>query len=278
MTFAGLRVLSLESRRASEMAELVRRHGGEPISAPSMREVPLGDNPAALEFAEQLLAGEIDVAIFLTGVGTRFLAEMLAERLPKEHLGAALARIVTVVRGPKPRAALADLGVQPTVVTPEPNTWRELEQSLERATPLDGRTIAIQEYGAPNVDLAKALERRGARVLRVPVYRWALPHDLGPLHRAIEAIREGGVDVAMFTSGMQVEHLFSVAGEDREAALASGLRAAVVASIGPICNEALLRHGIAADVIPAHPKMGHLVRAAAEAAASILARKREISR
>jgi uroporphyrinogen-III synthase len=278
MTFAGLRVLSLESRRASEMAELVRRHGGEPISAPSMREVPLGDNPAALEFAERLLAGEIDVAIFLTGVGTRFLAEMLAERLPKERLGAALARIVTVVRGPKPRAALADLGVQPSVVTPEPNTWRELEQSLERATPLDGRTIAIQEYGAPNVDLAKALERRGARVLRVPVYRWALPHDLGPLHRAIEAIREGGVDVAMFTSGMQVEHLFSVAGEDREAELASGLRAVVVASIGPICNEALLRHGIAADVIPAHPKMGHLVRAAAEAAASILARKREISR
>jgi uroporphyrinogen-III synthase len=278
MSFAGLRVLSLESRRASEMAELVRRHGGEPISAPSMREVPLGDNPAALEFAERLLAGEIDVAIFLTGVGTRFLVEMLAERLPKERLGAALARIVTVVRGPKPRAALASLGVQPTVVTPEPNTWRELEQALERAMPLDGRTIAIQEYGAPNVDLANALERRGARVLRVPVYRWALPHDLEPLHRAIEAIRDGGVDVAVFTSGMQVEHLFSVAGEHREAALASNLRAAVVASIGPICNEALLRHGIAADVTPEHPKMGHLVRAAAEAAASILERKREISR
>jgi uroporphyrinogen-III synthase len=276
MTFAGMRVLSLESRRASEIAELVRRHGGEPISVPSMREVPLDENPAALQFAERLLAGEIDVAIFLTGVGTRILAEMLAERLGKERLSAALASIVTVVRGPKPRAVLADLGVPPTVAAPEPNTWRELEQSLERATPLDRRTVAIQEYGAPNVDLVKRLEGRGARVLRVPVYRWALPHDLGPLRRAIEAIGDGAVDVALFTSGTQVDHLFSVAGEVQRATLARGLRAAVVASIGPICNEALLRHGITADIVPDHPKMGHLVRAAAAGAASIVERKRQM--
>jgi uroporphyrinogen-III synthase len=200
---------------------------------------------------------------------------MLAERLGKERLSAALARIVTVVRGPKPRAVLADLGVPPTVAAPEPNTWRELEQSLERATPLDRRTVAIQEYGAPNVDLVKRLEGRGARVLRVPVYRWALPHDLGPLRRAIEAIRDGAVDVALFTSGTQVDHLFSVAGEGHRAALARGLRAAVVASIGPICNGALLRHGITADIVPDHPKMGHLVRAAAAGAASIVERKRQ---
>jgi uroporphyrinogen-III synthase len=278
MAFGGLRVLSLESRRAEEIAELVRRHGGEPISAPSMREVPLAENPAAAEFAARLLAGEIDVAIFLTGVGARFLADTLADRLPKEKLGAALARIVTVARGPKPRAALGELGIHPTVTAPEPGTWRELAKALERATPLDGRTIAIQEYGAPNVDLVKTLQRCGARVFRVPVYRWALPHDLGPLERAIAAATNGDVDVALFTSGMQVEHLFSVAGAAREAALAGALRACVVASIGPICSEALFRHGISPDVMPEHPKMGHLVRAAAEAASRILERKREISR
>src|SRR3989475_10978942 len=36
----GLRVVSFESRRAAEMAELIRNYGGEPIQAPSMREVP----------------------------------------------------------------------------------------------------------------------------------------------------------------------------------------------------------------------------------------------
>jgi uroporphyrinogen-III synthase len=77
---------------------------------------------------------------------------------------------------------------------------------------------------------------------------------------------------------MQVEHLFSVAGPEREAALAAGLRAGVVASIGPICNEALARHGIAPDVVPEHPKMGHLVRAAAEAASRLLEDKRKVLR
>ena len=275
MSLDGLRVLSLESRRATEMAELIRRHGGEPLSAPSMREVPLGENPAAAEFARRLVAGEIDVAIFMTGVGTRFLADTLVAELPKAALGAALARIVTVARGPKPRAALVELGVQATVSVPEPNTWRELEEAVERSIPLDGRTIAIQEYGAPNVDLVKALERRGARVVRVPVYRWALPHDLEPLRRAITAITAGDVNVSLFTSGMQAEHLFAVAGTESAAGVASGLRAGVVASIGPICNEALLRHGLTPDVVPEHPKMGHLVRAAADASPAILVRKRK---
>ena len=36
---SGLRVVSFESRRSAEMAELIRNYGGEPIQAPSLREV-----------------------------------------------------------------------------------------------------------------------------------------------------------------------------------------------------------------------------------------------
>ena len=50
----GLIVVSFESRRATEMAELIRRHGGIPVVAPSMREVPVAENAAALEFVSQL--------------------------------------------------------------------------------------------------------------------------------------------------------------------------------------------------------------------------------
>ena len=50
----GLRVVSFESRRAKEMAELIRRYGGKPILAPSMREIPLGENRAALDLFRQL--------------------------------------------------------------------------------------------------------------------------------------------------------------------------------------------------------------------------------
>src|SRR2546422_998305 len=63
----GLRVVSFESRRSAEMAELIRNYGGEPIQAPSMREVPLTDQREALAFGETLLAGDWDVLILLTG-------------------------------------------------------------------------------------------------------------------------------------------------------------------------------------------------------------------
>ena len=49
----------------------------------------------------------------------------------------------------------------------------------------------------------------------------------------------------------------------------------VVASVGPIMNAALAELGLEPDVVPTHPKMVPLVRAAAEQSASILARKRE---
>jgi hypothetical protein len=41
----GLRVVSFESRRSAETAELIRNYGGEPIQAPAMREVALEDAP-----------------------------------------------------------------------------------------------------------------------------------------------------------------------------------------------------------------------------------------
>lgn len=64
-SFDGLRVLSLESRRAKEVAKLIRTYGGEPFVVPSMREVPLESNTQALEFADQLMAGKVDVVVFL---------------------------------------------------------------------------------------------------------------------------------------------------------------------------------------------------------------------
>jgi len=67
--FGGLRVLSLESRRSVEVAKLIRTYGGEPLTAPAMREIPLDSNHPILEFAEALMRGAFDLVIFTTGVG-----------------------------------------------------------------------------------------------------------------------------------------------------------------------------------------------------------------
>src|SRR6266852_7253272 len=272
----GLRVVSFESRRSAEMAELIRNYGGEPIQAPSMREVPLADQHEALAFGEALLAGDHDVLILLTGVGTRLLIATLSTRWPREDVVAALGRLTLVCRGPKPIAALKEVGLVSALAVPEPNTSRDLLSELGRKLPIAGKRVAVQEYGARNEELLAGLRQRGARVATVPVYGWALPEDTAPLRAAIERLAAGEVEVALFTSAHQADNLFRVAAEmGRADALRDALRGrTVVVSIGPITTEALQGHGIQPDLHPEHPKMGHLLIAVAREADNLLRRKR----
>ena len=269
----GLRVVSFESRRAAEMAELIRRHGGEPISAPSLREVTISENREALDYVAHLAAGEIDIVILMTGVGLRTLAQAVAAEWPRERLAAALRRATLVARGPKPAAALRELGLQPDVTVPEPNTWREILATLDAQLPVAGKRVAVQEYGVTNAEFIHGLEARGAQVLPVPIYRCALPEDLGPLRRAIAALCDATVDVALFTSATQVYHLFQVSGAAADR-LRDALHNVLIASIGPVCSETLREHGLVPDLEPAHAKMGQLVSEVARRGREILAVKR----
>src|SRR6266446_1853894 len=280
--FAGLRVLALESRRAPELAKLITTYGGEPIVAPSMREVPLESNTEALGFAAALIDGKFDMVIFLTGVGTRALLNVVETAHKRDEYIASLQCVKVVARGPKPVAALREIGITPAIIAPEPNTWRELLSALDHAAKasqeigLQGTRVAVQEYGVSNPELLAGLRERGAQVTRVPVYQWALPHDLAPLRAAITAIAEGIVDVALFTTAVQAVHLFQVAAEMKlEEPVRSGLARAIVVSIGPTTSEELQRRGIRADLEPSHPKMGYLVKEASEQAEELLRRKRQ---
>jgi uroporphyrinogen-III synthase len=280
--FDGLRVLALESRRAPELAKLISTYGGQAIVAPSMREVPLESNKEALAFAAALLAGEFDMVVFLTGVGARALLGVVETAHKRDEYIAALQRVKVVARGPKPIAALREIGITPAITAPEPNTWHELLLALDDAGKasaelgLQGARVAVQEYGVSNPELLSGLRERGADVTRVPVYQWALPHDLAPLRAAITAIAEGNVDVALFTTAVQAVHLFQVAAEvGLEEAVRKGLNRAMVASIGPTTSAELGRRGIRTDLEPSHPKMGYLVKEASEQAGELLRRKRQ---
>lgn len=271
----GLKIVSFESRRAEELAELIRRYGGEPVIAPSMRELPLGENSAALDFVRKLEAGEIDFVVLLTGVGTRTLVEAVGGSYSRERLAALLRRVPLVARGPKPVAALRELGLQPDIAVPEPNTWREILAEIDKKAELKGKRVAVQEYGVTNPELIAGLEVRGAKVLRVPVYRWALPEDTGPLRSAVREIVSGRADIVVFTNATQVDHLFHVAAEEKlDQSLLHALNRVLIASIGPICSEALGNLGLSADIEPDHPKMGHLVATLARQGRALLEAKR----
>lgn len=277
-SFNGLRVLTLESRRAVELATLIETYGGQPIVAPALREIPLESNVEALDFAAGLLLGEYDIVVFLTGVGARALVAIVDRVFPGDEFLSALSKTKVAARGPKPSAVLRELKVPMWIIAPEPGTWRELLSAMEARSheqPLRGARIAVQEYGTSNEALIDALTARGASVTRVPVYRWALPEDIEPLKKAVSTISDGSVDVLVLTSGVQLAHLWQVAGMmNCEADVRRGLATTAIASIGPTTSEEIRRHDLQPDLEASHPKLGFLVKEAAEKASALLSNKR----
>ena len=260
---SGLEVVTFESRRAEEMATLIGRYGGIPRVAPSLREIPLEDNPAVFRFGEILFSGGFDAVIFMTGVGTRTLFDVLESRFPRVKVVRALSQITVVARGPKPVRVLRELQVPITITVPEPNTWREILQELDENScgfTLEGSRVAVQEYGVSNELFLQELGERGAEVHRMPVYRWSLPEDTAPLHQAVEAIADRRVRVVLFTNAAQVHHMFQVASQTGlRDSLLRGFATCVVGSVGPTCSEAIRSYGLSVDLEPEHPRMGALV-------------------
>lgn len=274
--FAGMTVAAFESRMADQMAALIARHGGNPMVAPSMQEIPLENNTEALDFGKDLMAGAVDLLILLTGVGTRTLVDVWKTQFPLESIREALTKTTLVCRGPKPIAALKELGLKPQITVPEPNTWRDILHTLDDRKPegLSGLRIAIQEYGMANPDLTQGLNERGAHVRSVAVYRWALPDDVEPLKQALRSIVDGKASVVLFTSAAQVDHIVKLLGPtDELAAFRAALGKTMVASIGPITSQRLRHHHFPVDFEPSHAKMGILVKEASEQAGEILAHK-----
>ncbi len=272
--FQGKRVMAFESRMAEQMRTLIMRFGGDPLIAPSMREVPLEDTDDIFTFGERLHAGQVDLIILLTGVGTRAMIEVLDRRWPRDQTVNALSQVHLVTRGPKPVQALRELGLHPSINVPEPNTWRDILSALD-GQKLEGKRVAVQEYGISNPPLLQGLRDCGATVDAVPVYRWALPEDLNPLIQAIDEMINHTVHIALFTSAVQVEHLLEVAERDGRADDVKRVCGRMmVGSIGPMASERLRLHNLPVDFEPTHAKMGIFVKEASEQAESILFEKR----
>ncbi|MEQ8846922.1 uroporphyrinogen decarboxylase [Botrimarina sp.] len=274
--FDGLRVVSLESRRAAEMERLITKRGGVALVSPSMREAPIADDRPAIEFAHRLVAGEVDAVVLLTGVGVRMFVERTERHVGRQRLLDALADVPTLARGPKPVAVLREFGLKPTHRAPAPNTWREVLSTIDAQMPVANLTVGVQEYGETNPSLLAGLEARGATVDRLQVYEWALPEDTAPLEANARRLAEGEVDVVMLTSANQLNNLLVVADKlglgDR---VRDGFRRACVVSIGPTTSERLRALDLPVD-IESTGAMGKMVADAAAGAAAVLGRKQQL--
>lgn len=265
--FHGLRVLSFESRMANEMTRLVERNAGLPLVVPALREIPipLQNNGSVFRFGVKLILQQIDILILMTGVGTKALIDILQTRYPLAELIEALRKTILVTRGPKPLAALKAIGIEANITVPEPNTWQDVIATLDYYRPVRGLKIAVQEYGTANPQMIEDLSKRGAEVFQVPIYRWALPEDTGPLKTAIAEILKGKIDVLVITNAAQIDHVLQLVEQEGETKLfKEACRNLVLASIGPTASERLKLHDLPVDFEPSHPKMGVLLKELSE--------------
>jgi uroporphyrinogen-III synthase len=253
-------VAFLEGRRTAEMADLIQRHNGVPLAAPCLREVHAPDSPVLQASIEHVLAAELSVAMFLTGVGTSTVFQAAQHMRRDSELRAQLERATVVVRGPKPTAALRKLGVRVDLTAPPPNTTAEVLDVLE-SIDLAGKTVAVQLYGEPNPRLCQSLAARGARVLELAPYVWDRPVDPKPIVGLLDALDQHQVDALLITSQAQVDNLYAVASETGRT---PALDRVAIGAQGPVAEAALERRGLRAAFIPSHGHMGALVLAAAE--------------
>ncbi|MBN1586468.1 MAG: uroporphyrinogen decarboxylase [Candidatus Omnitrophica bacterium] len=266
-------VVCFENRKAERLAALVREHGGNPLSAPAMQEIRLQKNPELLSFGERLTAGTIDVVLFMSGGGAAHLLDTLSAIYGADALCAALTKTTVLARGPKSAEVLSAAGLSGLLVAPEPSTWREVLEVLdmsERGIELEGKCVAVQESGSSNAAFLAELQQRGARVVQVPIYRWALPDDTQPLKNAIHSLASGKIPFAVFTNSTQVRHVMRIAAElGLQPQLTEAFRKhTVVASIGPSTTDVLQELGWSADweslVSRLEPLVIELARHAAE--------------
>jgi uroporphyrinogen decarboxylase len=277
-SFESFAIAALESRRRDDMQRLIERYDGVAHVSPSMREVPIEPNRDAIDFAHQLMTGEISVVVLTTGIGFRYLMSSIERHVDRQRFLDSLADVTTICRGPKPAAAMRDFGLQPTHRVPEPNTWRELLQTIDAAVPIANQVVGVQEYGITNKSMMAGLEARGAIVRPLRVYGWEYPEDTTALESNVRAIAEGQRDAILFTSAHQIVNMLRMAESlnliDR---LREGLHRTVICSIGPTTSAMLDECEIHVDMEPSHPKMGHLVTESAERVPNLIRRKRSLA-
>ena len=261
-TLHGARVGLLESRLSKELSELVRRMGGVPVAAPSVREIPREAETAA--FVGQLASRRFRLVIFQTGVGAAAILREAERQGRLADVLAALGAATIVCRGPKPTAVVRRYGLEPDIVPQRPFTTKEILEALTLVD-LTDREVAIVHYGERNAALSAALRARGVQLSEVCPYEWGLPEDIEPL-RALVRDPVSQLDAIAFTSQIQVRNLFAVAATLGLApALAASLSSdIIVAAVGPVCADALKEVGVTPDVQPADPKMGPLLTALAD--------------
>jgi uroporphyrinogen-III synthase len=256
-SLSGYTIGVTADRRRDELAGLLEHRGARIVLAPALRIVPIGDDAELRAATRACLESPPDIVLVSTGIGMRGWFEAAEGWGLADPLRSALARAYVVARGPKARAAVRSAGLHDHW-SPEGESYEEVIEHLA-ARGIVGLTVAMQLHGERQPDYTEALEAAGARVVEVPVYRWAPPTDPTPLHRLVDLVSSRLVDAVTFTSAPSVGALLQAAGPAADAVL-DALRTDVLAAcVGPVTAAPLRRLDVPVAA-PARARLSALVR------------------
>ena len=254
---AGFTVAVTAERRRDEMATLLTRRGARVVTASAITIVPLADDEALRAATAACIGLVPDLVVATTGFGFRGWLEVAEGWGMGEDLRAALTRARIVARGPKPCGALRAAGLTEEWSAATEATEEILERLLSEG--VAGLRIAVQEHGEPQTEFVAALRAAGAAVVEVPVYRWTLPPDVGPVRRLVEQVVQGQVDVVTFTSAPAVRAFLEIAGPARAAVLDRFRGGVMAACVGPVTAGPLVAEDVPV-VAPQRFRLGSLIR------------------
>ena len=246
---AGRTIAIPETRELEVFASMLERRGARVIRCPLVAIHDAPDPQPVLAWCREFARGEWHDLILLTGEGLRRLLSCIDRNEPtlREAFVAALGRIRTITRGPKPAKALRELGLKPDLAAETPTTAGVIA-SL-KSHDLQGHRVGLQLYGTePNRPLVEFLETAGATVMPVHPYVYADKAEDDAVRALLTHLQAGAIDAIAFTSTPQIARLCAVADE---ATVKAALGATHVAAIGPVVAESLARHGIAVELMPA---------------------------
>src|SRR5260370_23281782 len=117
------RIVALaEGRQLEELAALLEVEGAVTLRCPMVSILDAPDAPPVLAWIHDLIADRFPLVVLMTGEAVRRLLGFAERAGLRDDFVAALGRVRTTTRGPKPGRALKEINLSPTLVPPKPTT------------------------------------------------------------------------------------------------------------------------------------------------------------
>ncbi|RZN60629.1 uroporphyrinogen-III synthase [Methanonatronarchaeum sp. AMET6-2] len=233
--------------------EILRENGFEPRATPTIQLYP-EYNEEYKKLIKNIKDGDADILVLTSQNGVRFFFEGLKN---KDEFLDATKNIEVYSIGPKTQKALEKNGVKSSIPSEYSSTGlvRELGREVE------GKKVEIARSNHGSPELSQGLEKNGADVHDVPIYRVGMPRNKEKIKELIRDVLDGEIDILGFTSQMTVKNYMKIARQmDVEENLVNQMNSITISAIGGPTQEILRSYGVKNVVVPEEYLFKEMVR------------------